>query len=1505
MIHNLRHYLLFVGLLLLGIPQLQAQGNGKLPGASPAQSPKVTATNPRARDVMPRTRATNATSRLQTELLRTMSPSSPALAEQIRSATGGVMLRGNVIYSTPAAGTENYPHLGMWDFTTSGAFSAVYNRSMLGAYTGVYFNEQYHNYVAEQSNGVISFTHRIYRTTPSWAQIKMRYLTNTQMPRALCTDGEVGYGCFPNGKTGTEAGFVFAKLDIDKDEQTYICDLPGVWNACAYGKDGLVYAIDMNGDLYRLTTSTGNPTKVGATGVTPKYISGAIIDSKSGRMFWTANPADEKGYLYEVNLTTGKATLLCTFADDDEITGLYVPFVAKDDAPDAVENLTLNFPNGSRTGTVEFKCPSTTFGGNVATGALTYKVTAAGKEIASGDCAYGQQMSVPYSATRDAAVEFTVVVSNSVGDGPVSKLSQFIGKDRPNEPTVTISYADGRFHVQWTPVTTTMNGGYLDFSKMTYNVYRYPGGATVGSGLTATELYDTVPAPEGYGKFYYQVQAKCDGKNSPWATSNVVSMGWLTPPYAQSFDSYDDFETFTVLDANADNKTWGHDNSEKAARGNSCYGQDMDDWLITPPVRMEYGKAYKVSFRVRNNGARYPERFDLRMGTAETPQAMTTVVMDTTLVDGDKEWKTYERFVFAPTTGLYYLGFHQCSAAGMYYLYLDDISISAPVDGSIPAAATDLKVSGDINGALKATISGTAPTKDMIGRTLANITKIVVKRGDTEIAALTGIAPGAPFTCTDNAVPAKGETTYTIVCHSPAGEGTATTVTGFVGINRPAEVSDLRAEERTTGTATILWTAPTKDCDGKNLGSTPIYYKVVNASNPTEVYADSLTTTSYTHVVTDGEQKFFQAAVIPFNETGAATGLVSPLEPFGNAYPLAYLESFANQGVSSILGIRTIQGAPSHWSIQGEGNLGLRSFDNDGGFMLAKHDELDCRSMLFSGKIDLGNAANPAIQFATWDYATFDADGNITVRDSNEVAVAVRVVGSDTWTTILEGSIDKLCGYRHQRWNRISAALDAYKGKTVQVGIIPKARYYAYTVFDAIKVFDYHPADLTVTAFSAPELADPGKNFDLSVSLINNGSQPASGYNVRFYRTDTDTPVGSVAGTLLGPDSTATFTLPVQLGMEDKDAQVSYYAVVDFQADLNLADNTSAKSSVRRRLTYMPAPHNLIAHGTRSVHLEWLTPADSIGTVTESFEDYDSWSWQNLGEWTLVDGDRSGIGGFSGFEVPGNPPLSLRSFIVFDQRDTPEATRGSYAPRTGNKSLNSLYCLNLTTPNNDWVITPQLDGSPQTVTFYAKAYSASDPENIQLMYSTTTADTAAFVATGDVRTIRNDWTEVSVTLPVGARYFAVRNVSKGCFMLMLDDFTFRPFTPAIRGYHVYRDGRRITETPVAAASFTETPPERRQYSYRVTAVYANGLESAPSNAASFTSGVQGLPAGVNIATTPGHILVSGAQGQRVSVSAVAGIRLWHGIAPGDIDIPAAPGLYTVTVAGITNKVLVK
>ena len=107
-------------------------------------------------------------------------------------------------------------------------------------------------------------------------------------------------------------------------------------------------------------------------------------------MFWSVFGDDQTGRFYEVDKSTGKATLLYQFPGNEEVCGLVVIAPeAEDYAPAAVSDLTLNFPDGSLSGTVDFTAPTTYFCGETGTGDITYSVLANDTEVATGTTSFG------------------------------------------------------------------------------------------------------------------------------------------------------------------------------------------------------------------------------------------------------------------------------------------------------------------------------------------------------------------------------------------------------------------------------------------------------------------------------------------------------------------------------------------------------------------------------------------------------------------------------------------------------------------------------------------------------------------------------------------------------------------------------------------------------------------------------------------------------------------------------------------------------------------------------------------------------------------------------------------------------------------------------------------------------------------------------------------------------------------------------------------------------------
>ena len=91
-----------------------------------------------------------------------------------------------------------------------------------------------------------------------------------------------------------------------------------------------------------------------------------------------------------------------------------------------------------------------------------------------------------------------------------------------------------------------------------------------------------------------------------------------------------------------------------------------------------------------------------------------------------------------------------------------------------------------------------------------------------------------------------------------------------------------------------------------------------------------------------------------------------------------------------------------------------------------------------------------------------------------------------------------------------------------------------------------------------------------------------------------------------------------------------------------------------------------------------------------------------------------------------------------------------------------------------------------------------------------------------------DWEEVSVDLPAGTKYFAIRHTSTDVLALLLDDITFTTGGGEIDHYNIYVDGELVDQTD--GTTFNVEIDESGEHTVSVSAVYTNGQESAPVSA---------------------------------------------------------------------------
>ena len=126
----------------------------------------------------------------------------------------------------------------------------------------------------------------------------------------------------------------------------------------AADKEGDIYGIASTGDLYRFDRLTGDYTCVGPTGFVPAlWNQSGCFDFTTGELYWAACNADLSA-LFIVDTSTGAATRVCTFADDEEFVGLYsLSSVADLKGPQAVGSLTVVLDRNVLSGTISFDMP--------------------------------------------------------------------------------------------------------------------------------------------------------------------------------------------------------------------------------------------------------------------------------------------------------------------------------------------------------------------------------------------------------------------------------------------------------------------------------------------------------------------------------------------------------------------------------------------------------------------------------------------------------------------------------------------------------------------------------------------------------------------------------------------------------------------------------------------------------------------------------------------------------------------------------------------------------------------------------------------------------------------------------------------------------------------------------------------------------------------------------------------------------------------------------------------
>lgn len=949
----------------------------------------------------------------------------------------------------------------------------------------------------------------------------------------------------------------------------------------------------------------------------------------------------------------------------------------------------------------------------------------------------------------------------------------------------------------------------------------------------------------------------------------------FTPDWTGSITTQEEFDWFTVIDANGDSSegrglwTWRDDARCAWYDFYTAYGENVDDWLVTPGLRLKAGKRYTLKFYTNNHSTFYDDKMEVKLGTQPTVEGLTTELMPKfSVMSSNWEEKSVEFTVDAD--GVYYIGFHLMEAGYMSSVFLDEVSVTGENLAASPAAVEDLTVTPDPTGSAKAVISFRLPEKTVGGDNLASLSGVKIRNGYFDLGELTDVRPGQQVTYTAE-MPAAGTYTFNVVAYNDVDEGANTAKTLYVGLDVPGTPQNVVLHDITDHM--------TVDCDPITAAHEGVFfpenvdfkvYEITRDEYGYPAVGDLIATVTGRNSVdinistVTGEQSIVSYVTNAENAAGPSPNYYQTNNiVLGAPYPMPFEETFDNGRTDRFWMTQVKAGG---FGTTGVYSSAVDSYDITPGSMLLSAVNKDDIAGFYTGKISMQQDTAPVFAFAAKRVAT--KEGKLRVLALTPEGEEIEIDSRDVNTLPAE-------------WTPMSYDLSAYTShRYLSVGLQYTANARGtdnQIYFDHIFVGTLPAADLRASV-SAQKTAERGTTVPVKVRVDNRGGSvvtafditlTANGEQVESRHVTTEMPVFGM--------TIAEFEVPVKT-IETND-HIVFEATVTIDGDTNTTDN---KSSVDVAINNpdLATPSDLNAEVSDSgVALSW-TPVGELAPRTDNIDSYTPWNYQdqwgyvehNVGEWTMTDVDEGSTGGFTDALYYGSQGQKF-AYTVFNPYNydgygtslftaISEEVGASLIPHSGEQYFAGIYSADTYWDGDqyvgqikdadNWVISPELCGKAQTIQFWVNNFKGlsgngtviDHAETYEVLYSTTGTEISDFIRIGESRKAAGgEWQKVTFDLPEGTKYFAIRhcspyNVATGTpFIFMVDDIMYNVPNKPLRGYNIYRDGQLIDVAGPDAVSYMDPTGKGLNHLYQVTALYEDGTESG---AIAITAGATGL-----------------------------------------------------------------
>ena len=1285
----------------------------------------------------------------------------------------------------------------------------------------------------------------------------------------------------------------------------------------AAGRAGRLYVMLHPGNLYELNIASGELTLVKENAYAGDVAyqnatasQSAAVDLSTNQMYLANLDQRFTFHLSKIDLVTGEAVHIAQTPGNDRLVGLYIP-----SAPAAAPGFAhgIAFADGK----LQFTAPAKTYDGAAdLSGSLTACISVDGAPELAVNVTPGQAVEQVLDLAEGAHV-VEISMENGAGRSPFRRLNFFLGADLPKAVENLSLNADDGHHLtlSWTAPSVSQNGGYVDDNAISYRVVRYPDALVVAENLKETTFSEAIP--ERHDRYYYTVTARVDGKDGGTAQTNVIPAGSIIEvPYTETFKTQADFDFYKVIDHNEDGSTWyfmqpyGLDDGYAYMNGN--YSGGDDDYLISPSIRLKKGVDYRISFRTYDQWM-LEETMTILLGQSREVTGNETVLADCKLAGNSQ----YEYVFHVEEDGLYNLMLHGNTAGTSLNITVDDLALNVYAAFEGPAAVTEAAAQAGEKGALNNTLTFTAPTLNYQGGALEAIDRIEVYRNDETAPAkvFDAVQPGQALSWYDTDV-AQGSVTYRIVPFNAAGQGCEVKVTNWVGIDVPADVTNLKARMDENFHAVATWDKVGEvGAHGGYVDTSEVTYNLYRYNqydwyNPWQLVAEGATEATLadsTFTPSWGaQQEYADYLVAAVNSAGISNGAgfgITLGEPYANPYAESFAGGFATLSPWTLF-------ANSYyyaWNMQTGAGLAVKPYDGDDGMLQFSLIADDSNEQVIAGpRISLADLQDGELSF--YMYHGFEAEpGDLTLK---------------VWTNyddegwVMTDSVDYNNGA--EGWSRFSMPLRS-DAKDLQIAFGAYAADASAAIYiDNIAVEQGVPNELAIEGIRADKRIAVGGTSKIDVAVSNYGMQTAENFKVKLFKNGQFFAEKTVES--LEKNNMAHVSFDFTAALSDASQKYFFRAELADAADANPDNNASAEVHVFVKGSVLPAPVALTGENkSHSVVLQWNAPAtDEIADpATDDFESYETFIIDSIGDWAVYDGDGCIPVYFGGPEVPNTFVEKAWQIWAPEEAGFSLETFPVLTPHSGSKVATCWAAsdgVSQTLPNDDWLISPDVVGGTDVGFWYRVPNEGSDPQIFEMMYSSTDREVESFSAFDrDSLVGTTEWRYFEYTLPADAKYFALRSCSKGAYTVaMLDDITYTPLYGsksklAFKGYNVYRDDQLLA-SGITETTYTDQPELNRDHVYTVTAVWEEGESNASNSFEGLVTKIDALPgaADLKVFTRKGSIRIQGQAGQTLSLTNAAGQQIFNGTTRTDeTTLRVAPGVYLVTVGQFTYKMIVK